>query len=162
MFSCIYILLRLFFSVAVCLYFFVGEGGSWLFLSWSGFHYFWTNLVCFQLIFVKWYPEVTHHCPNTPIVLVGTKSDLRDDKDTIAKLKEKNLTPITYPQGLQLCKDLKLQIYLECSALNQKGLKVWISMDYIITFAFSSTLYFTVKSKSVVQPCVFGSTTFVS
>jgi GTPase SAR1 family protein len=67
---------------------------------------------------------VTHHCPNTPIVLVGTKSDLREDKDTIAKLKEKNLNPITYPQGLQLCKDLKLNIYLECSALNQKGLKV--------------------------------------
>ena len=57
-------------------------------------------------------------------MLVGTKSDLREDKDTLAKLKEKGLSPITYPQGLALCKELKLQIYLECSALNQKGLKV--------------------------------------
>lgn len=88
-------------------------------------------LICFSIVSpasfenvkTKWYPEVTHHCPNTPIVLVGTKSDLREDKDTISKLKEKGLSPITYPQGLQLCKDLKLNIYLECSALNQKGLK---------------------------------------
>jgi len=88
-------------------------------------------LICFSIVSpasfenvkTKWFPEVTHHCPNTPIVLVGTKSDLREDKDTISKLKEKGLSPITYPQGLQLCKDLKLNIYLECSALNQKGLK---------------------------------------
>ena len=60
-------------------------------------------------------------------MLVGTKSDLREDKDTIAKLKDKGLSPITYPQGLALCKDLKLQLYLECSALNQKGLKVCLT-----------------------------------
>lgn len=48
----------------------------------------------------QWYPEVRHHCPNTPIILVGTKLDLRDDRTTIEKLKEKKLTPITYPQVL--------------------------------------------------------------
>lgn len=47
-----------------------------------------------------------HHCPNTPIILVGTKLDLRDDKDTIEKLKEKKLTPITYPQGLAMAKEI--------------------------------------------------------
>jgi GTPase SAR1 family protein len=47
---------------------------------------------------LQWYPEVRHHCPNTPIILVGTKLDLRDDKDTVEKLKEKKLSPITYPQ----------------------------------------------------------------
>lgn len=45
----------------------------------------------------QWYPEVSHHCPNTPIVLVGTKLDLREDPETIAKLKDKGLSPITYP-----------------------------------------------------------------
>lgn len=39
-----------------------------------------------------------HHCPNTPIILVGTKLDLRDDRSTIEKLKDKKLSPITYPQ----------------------------------------------------------------
>lgn len=47
-----------------------------------------------------------HHCPSTPIILVGTKLDLRDDKDTIEKLKEKKLAPITYPQGLALAKEI--------------------------------------------------------
>ena len=50
-----------------------------------------------------------HHCPNTPIILVGTKLDLRDDKDTIEKLKEKKLTPITYPQGLAMAKEIGMR-----------------------------------------------------
>lgn len=54
----------------------------------------------------QWYPEVRHHCPSTPIILVGTKLDLRDDKETIEKLKEKKLAPITYPQGLALAKEI--------------------------------------------------------
>lgn len=54
----------------------------------------------------QWYPEVRHHCPNTPIILVGTKLDLRDDKDTIEKLKEKKLSPIIYPQGLAMAKEI--------------------------------------------------------
>ncbi|KAF7243026.1 Ras-related C3 botulinum toxin substrate 1 [Varanus komodoensis] len=73
--------------------------------------------------FPQWYPEVRHHCPNTPIILVGTKLDLRDDKDTIEKLKEKKLTPITYPQGLAMAKEIGAVKYLECSALTQRGLK---------------------------------------
>uniref|UniRef100_A0A673J294 Rac family small GTPase 1a n=1 Tax=Sinocyclocheilus rhinocerous TaxID=307959 RepID=A0A673J294_9TELE len=67
--------------------------------------------------------KVRHHCPNTPIILVGTKLDLRDDKDTIEKLKEKKLTPITYPQGLAMAKEIGAVKYLECSALTQRGLK---------------------------------------
>jgi GTPase SAR1 family protein len=47
----------------------------------------------------QWYPEVRHHCPSTPIILVGTKLDLREDKETIEKLKDKKLAPITYPQA---------------------------------------------------------------
>lgn len=57
-------------------------------------------------VLCQWYPEVRHHCPSTPIILVGTKLDLRDEKDTIEKLKEKKLAPITYPQGLALAKEI--------------------------------------------------------
>ena len=28
----------------------------------------------------KWDPEIEHHCPNTPKILVGCKKDLRDQK----------------------------------------------------------------------------------
>lgn len=59
-----------------------------------------------MLLPLQWYPEVRHHCPNTPIILVGTKLDLRDDKETIEKLKEKKLSPITYPQGLAMAKEI--------------------------------------------------------
>jgi len=58
-----------------------------------------------------------------PIILVGTKLDLREDKETIDKLKEKRLSPITYPQGLAMTKDVGAVKYMECSALTQKGLK---------------------------------------
>jgi Ras-related C3 botulinum toxin substrate 1 len=54
---------------------------------------------------------------------VGTKLDLREDKDTIDKLREKRMSPITYPQGLQMAKEINAVKYLECSALTQKGLK---------------------------------------
>jgi len=54
------------------------------------------ELVC--CVYLQWYPEVRHHCPSTPIILVGTKLDLREDKETIEKLKDKKLAPITYPQ----------------------------------------------------------------
>uniref|UniRef100_A0A2K5YH26 Rac family small GTPase 1 n=1 Tax=Mandrillus leucophaeus TaxID=9568 RepID=A0A2K5YH26_MANLE len=73
-------------------------------------------LICFSLVSpasfenvrAKWYPEVRHHCPNTPIIL---------------KLKEKKLTPITYPQGLAMAKEIGAAKYLECLVLTQRGLK---------------------------------------
>uniref|UniRef100_A0A8C5KIL6 Rho-related GTP-binding protein RhoG n=1 Tax=Jaculus jaculus TaxID=51337 RepID=A0A8C5KIL6_JACJA len=79
-------------------------------------------LICFSLVSptsfenvrAKWYLEVRHHCPNTPIILVGTKLDLRDDKDMIEKLREKKLTPITHPQGLAMAKEIGAVKYLEC------------------------------------------------
>lgn len=49
-------------------------------------------------LYPQWYPEVRHHCPNTPIILVGTKLDLREDRETLDRLKDKKLTPISYPQ----------------------------------------------------------------
>ncbi|XDB61488.1 PREDICTED: ras-related C3 botulinum toxin substrate 3 isoform X3 [Capra hircus] len=71
-------------------------------------------LICFSLVSpasfenvrAKWYPEVRHHCPHTPILLVGTKLDLRDDKDTIERLRDKKLAPITYPQGLAMAREI--------------------------------------------------------
>jgi len=58
------------------------------------------------LLYFQWFPEVSHHCPNTPIILVGTKLDLRDDRDTIEKLRERRLAPISFPQGLAMAKEI--------------------------------------------------------
>merc|ERR1719427_753350 len=88
-------------------------------------------IICFSVVSpasyenvrAKWFPEVSHHCPNTPVILVGTKLDLREDKETMEKLKEKKMTPISPGQGLQMAKEINAVKYLECSALTQKGLK---------------------------------------
>eukprot|EP01124_Arcella_intermedia_P016109 TRINITY_DN2264_c0_g1_i2.p1 TRINITY_DN2264_c0_g1~~TRINITY_DN2264_c0_g1_i2.p1 ORF type:complete len:131 (-),score=19.28 TRINITY_DN2264_c0_g1_i2:45-437(-) len=67
-----------------------------------------------------WYPEVSHYCPNTPIILVGTKVDLRGD----AKCREQmSSPPVSFPQGLQLAQEIQAVTYIESSALLQTGLK---------------------------------------
>jgi len=88
-------------------------------------------LICFSIISpssfenvsAKWYPEVHHHCPNAPVILVGTKLDLRDDPETCSRLREKGLAPIGEGQGQQKCKEIGAVKFMECSALTQKGLK---------------------------------------
>ncbi|KAJ3430258.1 hypothetical protein M0813_28924 [Anaeramoeba flamelloides] len=88
-------------------------------------------LVCFSLISPssfenvknKWIQEIKHYCPKAPIVIVGTKLDLRDDQDTVMKLYENNLKPVSYQDGLDLSKEMGAVNYLECSALTQKNLK---------------------------------------
>lgn len=81
------------------------------------------NPASFENVRAKWYPEVNHHCPNTPIILVGTKLDLRDEPKTVEKLKARKQMPISYAQGLALAKQIGALKYQECSALNQRGLK---------------------------------------
>ncbi|XP_066516501.1 ras homolog family member Ga [Hoplias malabaricus] len=77
----------------------------------------------FENIKLKWYPEVSQHCPNVPFLLVGNKKDQREDPDVLQKLKEQKLTPVTYQQGEALAREIKAVKYLECSALNQFGVK---------------------------------------
>jgi Ras-related C3 botulinum toxin substrate 1 len=60
----------------------------------------------------QWFPEISHHAPNIPIILVGTKLDLREDRETIDKLREKRQSPITYPQGIQMAKEINAVRYL--------------------------------------------------
>ena len=101
----------------------------------------------FENIATKWHPEIKHHCPESPIVLVGmysrfqskvrlmcqlddflmfvsgTKIDLRDDKETVAELARKGYSPIKREQALKVANKIKAYTYVECSALTQKGLK---------------------------------------
>lgn len=88
-------------------------------------------LVCFSIasppsfenVKTKWYPEVSHHAPGVPVILVGTKLDLRDDPLTLQRLRERRFAPVTYAQGSQMAKEIGAVKYLEASSLTQKGLK---------------------------------------
>uniref|UniRef100_A0A2K5I950 Cell division control protein 42 homolog n=1 Tax=Colobus angolensis palliatus TaxID=336983 RepID=A0A2K5I950_COLAP len=88
-------------------------------------------LVCFSAVSPsslenvkgKWVPDITHHCPKTPFLFVGTQIDLRDDSSTIEKFAKNKQKPITPETAEKLACDLKAVRYVECSALTQKGLK---------------------------------------
>ncbi|KAF2143795.1 uncharacterized protein K452DRAFT_296773 [Aplosporella prunicola CBS 121167] len=68
----------------------------------------------------KWYPEVLHFCPTTPIILLGLKSDLRHKKTCIDLLKTQGLTPVTPDQGRSVA-DKMGAAYMECSSKEMDG-----------------------------------------
>uniref|UniRef100_A0A3P8Z071 Cell division control protein 42 homolog n=1 Tax=Esox lucius TaxID=8010 RepID=A0A3P8Z071_ESOLU len=70
-----------------------------------------------------WVPEISHHCPRTPFLLVGTQMDLRDDSNTVEKLAKNKQRPLAPESGDKLARDLRAVKYVECSALTQRGLK---------------------------------------
>ncbi|PSR83856.1 P-loop containing nucleoside triphosphate hydrolase protein [Coniella lustricola] len=88
-------------------------------------------LICFSIVSppsfdnvkAKWFPEISHHAPNIPIILVGTKLDLREDPNTIQSLREKRMEPVTFDEALRISQEIKAHKYLECSALTQRNLK---------------------------------------
>ncbi|XP_047672028.1 cell division control protein 42 homolog isoform X1 [Tachysurus fulvidraco] len=88
-------------------------------------------LVCFSVVSPssfenvreKWVPEISHHCPRTPFLLVGTQVDLRDDSNTVEKLAKNKQRPLSPESGDKLARDLRAVKYVECSALTQRGLK---------------------------------------
>eukprot|EP01088_Endostelium_zonatum_P019662 TRINITY_DN6904_c0_g1_i1.p1 TRINITY_DN6904_c0_g1~~TRINITY_DN6904_c0_g1_i1.p1 ORF type:complete len:157 (+),score=17.52 TRINITY_DN6904_c0_g1_i1:103-573(+) len=53
----------------------------------------------FENIFRRWYLELAQICPHVPLVLVGCKSDLRNNSTTISTLATHGLKPITTHQG---------------------------------------------------------------
>jgi len=71
----------------------------------------------------KWFPEIQHHAPEVPIILVGTKSDLRNDQAMIQTLASKGYHMVTAEEAQQRHKEISAVAYLECSALTQEGLK---------------------------------------
>jgi GTPase SAR1 family protein len=77
----------------------------------------------FENVYRKWIPELQHHCPDTPILLCGSKIDLRDDPVMIQKLKERKQKPITYEEGEFLAWSCGCIGYVENSSLIHKGLK---------------------------------------
>ncbi|KAH3723132.1 Rho GTPase protein rac1 [Pelomyxa schiedti] len=82
-------------------------------------------LLCFSLvnprgfenIRSKWFPEISHHCPKTPFIIVGTKRDLRTDPACLNRLIQKHMSPISFEMGSELAQELHAAAYVETSSL---------------------------------------------
>lgn len=108
-------------------------------------------LVCFSVAYPasfenvteKWFPETHHYCPGIPRLIVGTQIDLRNDARVVEKLARQKQRPVTTKQGEILTRDLGAVKYVECSALNQKGVKnVFDEVGLIYTPVFTSQSFF--------------------
>lgn len=71
----------------------------------------------------KWYPEIRNHDAHVPVVLVGTKLDLRQDKAAVRTLRQRHQEPVTTGQGNEVARAIKAKRYFECSSLTQENLK---------------------------------------
>ncbi|MFS7997817.1 putative small GTPase, P-loop containing nucleoside triphosphate hydrolase [Helianthus anomalus] len=76
----------------------------------------------YENISKKWIPELRHNAPGVPIILVGTKLDLHDDKQFL--IDHPGAVPITTAQGEELRKLIGAPAYIECSSKTQHPL-VW-------------------------------------
>ncbi|XP_033917936.1 rho-related GTP-binding protein RhoD [Melopsittacus undulatus] len=86
-------------------------------------------LICFDVtdpssynnVLTKWYPEVNHFCKRIPVLLVGCKTDLRQDRAVLLKLQEGRLEPVSQHQGEAMARQVHAVSYLECSARYQEN-----------------------------------------
>lgn len=99
------------------------------------------SVTSFKNIKVKWYPEVKFYCPETPYVLIGTKSDLRGDHSSSANLIDYNLKIVQKDMAQKMLEKIEANGYAECSALNRQGLKD----------VFDLTINIALKSKDLSQ-----------
>ena len=83
-------------------------------------------LVCFSIISKsslenvrsKWVSEIKHHAPEAPFLLVGFKTDLRNDAEILKKVG----STLEISEGIAMAKELGSKGYVECSALTQENL----------------------------------------
>ncbi|EYE96159.1 Rho family GTPase RHO3 [Aspergillus glaucus CBS 516.65] len=98
----------------------------------------------FENVASKWVEEISENCPGVRMVLTALKCDLRKDEDL-----NDNPNAITFEQGLAKAKEIGAVKYLECSAVQNRGIRE--------TFGEAAKVALDVKtqgSKSSKQGCV--------
>ncbi|KAJ3106492.1 GTP-binding protein Rho1 [Phlyctochytrium planicorne] len=102
-------------------------------LSYSESH---VIVICFDIsnrdslsnIAEKWYPEVNQYCHGVPIVVVGCKADLRNQRTGAAC--------VTYEEGHAAATRIGAKAYVECSASrNTNVMEVFIQAGRIVLAA---------------------------
>merc|ERR1712079_267870 len=88
-------------------------------------------LVCYSIcsqislknVETKWGPELRQYAPDTPIVLVGLKSDLRSDHKKQAELAKENATFVSPEEAKAMLETIRGAETVECSALKMEGIE---------------------------------------
>jgi cell division control protein 42 len=74
-----------------------------------------------------WIPEMTHHCPGVPFIIVGVESpEHDDDDDRYQRARESKLSgdhSACTAMGEDLAKRFGAERYMECNIFTQEGLK---------------------------------------
>jgi len=78
----------------------------------------------FRKIQTKWLVERENLFPKVPIILVGLKSDERNNKAIVQSLSSKGVAPITTSQGEKCAKEIQADVYVECSSMTHANAKV--------------------------------------
>jgi GTPase SAR1 family protein len=72
----------------------------------------------------KWLPEIrTHAGPNATVVLVATKTDARGDPEVVAKLAQRELSPVSTAEGAAFAEEHGCACFVECSSVTQDGVR---------------------------------------
>lgn len=88
-------------------------------------------LVCFSVadpetlenVKRNWLTEIRILSPKASYILVGTKTDMRENTEVISRLRETNKRPISSQDGVKFANANGAKSYVECSAMNKDGLK---------------------------------------
>ncbi|XP_049595436.1 rho-related GTP-binding protein RhoV-like isoform X1 [Syngnathus scovelli] len=102
------------------------------------------NPVSFDNVACKWIPQIRAWNSSSPILLVGTQSDLCHDVNILAHLARRCARPVASGQAMSLARRIRAYGYMECSALTQHHLKD--VFDYAI-FAAMKHKHNAAKSK---------------
>ncbi|XP_054470421.1 rho-related GTP-binding protein RhoV-like [Anoplopoma fimbria] len=81
------------------------------------------NPVSFDNITSKWIPQIRAGNPTSPILLVGTQSDLLHNVDILIHLDQRSAKPVHFSRARGLAHKIRAHGYVECSALTQHNLK---------------------------------------
>ncbi|XP_067875136.1 ras homolog family member Ub isoform X3 [Heterodontus francisci] len=93
----------------------------------------------FQNIAEKWMPEIRHHCPTAPVVLVGTQCDLREDVKVLIELAKCKEKPVPQGAARVLAEKIDAVAYVECSSLTQKNLKEVFDMAILCGLRYADS-----------------------